>query len=156
MAAVETATAIAAEHLFDMAIDLAPAQYVQTPDGMRITYIAQGGVVSGPRLQGRIRPGGGDWIRLGADGVARLDVRATIETDSGALVLVTAGGICDLGEEGTARLLGGERVPWTESYVRTALLFETGDPGLEWLNGVAAIAVNELAPDHVDYRVYRV
>jgi len=50
------------EHLFDMHADLeAPQVLAGTPDGMRQIFIVKGGSVDGPRIKGRILPGGGDW-----------------------------------------------------------------------------------------------
>ena len=47
------------------------------------------GRCEGPKIAGDILPGGGDWILLGTDQVARLDVRATLRTDDGAHVHLT-------------------------------------------------------------------
>ena len=67
--------ALPVEHLFDMHIDLAPAQPITTPLGVRMTFITTGGVIDGPQLQGEVLPGGGDWMLVGADRAGRVDVR---------------------------------------------------------------------------------
>jgi Protein of unknown function (DUF3237) len=55
-------TALPAEHLFDMHVDLPPAQAIPTPVGARITFITTGGVIEGPKLRGELLSGGGDWL----------------------------------------------------------------------------------------------
>ena len=48
--------ALPVEHLFDMHVDLEAAQAISTPVGTRMTFIAKGGVIDGPKLQGAILP----------------------------------------------------------------------------------------------------
>src|SRR5438034_715469 len=80
----------ALEHLMDFTAQLAPAQQLgDCGRGTRIIFPATGGTFAGPRLRGRLQPPGGDWLTLRADGTGKLDVRATFETDDGALILVT-------------------------------------------------------------------
>jgi len=54
-----------------------------------------------PKMRGRLRTVGGDWLLLRPDGVGLLDVRATMELDNGALIYTTYGG---RGGFGTGRL----------------------------------------------------
>ena len=60
-------TALPVEHLFDMHVNLLPAQPIPTPVGSRMTFITTGGVVEGPKLRGELLPGGGDWLLVGSD-----------------------------------------------------------------------------------------
>ena len=59
------------------------------PDGLRVNFQNVGGEVTGPRIRGKVRPSGGDWVTVRKDGVAILDARITLETDDHALILVT-------------------------------------------------------------------
>ena len=77
------------EHLLDIRISFDPVQIFETPVGTRFTYVVKEGRCEGPKIAGDILPGGGDWILLGTDQVARLDVRATLRTDDGAHVHLT-------------------------------------------------------------------
>lgn len=144
------------EHLFDFAIDLEPAQRIPTANGLRVTYIVASGVVDGPALRGEVLPGGGDWLLFGSDGVGRIDVRVTLRAESGALVHAAITGVADLRGGVMERLLGGEHIPWRDMYVRSTARFETADEELAWLSSAVAIGINELGPDHVDYRFFRV
>jgi hypothetical protein len=145
-----------AEHLFDMQVDLQPAQPIATPVGARMTFITTGGVIDGPKLQGEILPGGGDWLLVGSDGVGRVDVRATIRSHDGALIHYETRGIIKIPADGLDRLAAGEVLPFTETYVRTTPKFETADERYAWLSEVVAVGYNILSPNHIDYRIYRV
>src|SRR5258706_12487830 len=65
------------------------------PQGTRVTAPIASGQFEGPRLRGKVLPGGGDWTLLRADGVLELDLRLTLETDDGALIHMTFEGIRD-------------------------------------------------------------
>jgi Protein of unknown function (DUF3237) len=149
-------TALPVEHLFDMHVNLQPAQVIPTPVGSRMTFITTGGVVDGPKLQGGVLPGGGDWLLAGSDGVGRVDVRATIRTDDGVLIHYEARGIIKIPADGLDRLAAGEVLPFEQTYVRTTPKFETADDRYAWLSEVVAVGYNVLSPNHIDYRIYRV
>lgn len=85
--------------------------------------------VEGERLRGTQHGGtAGDWLIVGPDETAMLDVRFCIKTHDGALVYVHAGGRADAKTFGT----GGA------TYL--APVFETSDERYAWLNKVQAIA----------------
>lgn len=142
-------------HLCDMAIGL-DLRVVPAGDSSRMIFTITEGRVEGERLSGRVLPGGGDWVLLGADRIARLDVRATIETDDGELVYLTNTGRTVLGEGTAASLGAGERADPDAVYSRSAPLFETGSERYRWLNGIVAVAINEIALNRVGYRVFEV
>src|SRR5262249_23311553 len=62
----------------------------------------------GPRLRGKVLPGGGDWTLLRGDGVLELDLRLTLETDDGALIHMTSFGLRHGPPEVIAALARGE------------------------------------------------
>jgi hypothetical protein len=149
-------TALPVEHLFDMHVDLHPAQVIPTPVGTRMTFITTGGAIDGPKLRGELLPGGGDWLLVGSDGVGRADIRATIRTNDGALIHYESRGIIKVPADGLERLAAGELLPFDETYVRTTPKFETADERYAWLTEVVALGYNVLSPNHIDYRIYRV
>lgn len=149
-------TALPVEHLFDMHVDLQPAQPISTPVGSRLTFITTGGVIEGPKLEGELLPGGGDWLLVGSDGTGRVDVRATLRTHDGALIHYESRGIIKIPADGMQRLAEGEVLPFDETYVRTTPRFETADERYAWLSEVVAVGYNILSPNHIDYRIYRV
>jgi hypothetical protein len=144
-------------HVCDFSIDFEDVQYIPTGTGMRVNYIIKSGTVTGERFNGEFVPGGGDWIVLGTDQIARLDVRATIRADDGELVSITNTGRVDFRNDAAReRYFAGERVPWSDIYARSSPLFETGSEKYSWLNSVVTVALNGLANDHVDYEIYEV
>jgi hypothetical protein len=149
-------TALPVEHLFDMHVNLQPAQPIPTPVGSRMTFITTGGVIEGPRLRGEVLPGGGDWLIVGSDGVGRVDVRATLRTHDGALIHYESRGIIKIPADGVQRLAAGEVLPFAETYIRTTPKFETSDERYAWLSEVVVLGYNILSPNHIDYRIYRV
>ena len=111
------------------------------PEGIRANFYVSGGEVHGPKLRGTIHPVGGDWLTVRADGVAVLDVRATMESNDGALIYVAYSGVSDLGEDGYQKFLRGE-LPRTIA-IRVAPRFQTAHPGYLWLNRLQCLGIGE-------------
>ena len=110
------------------------------PRGTRATAPIASGHFDGPRLRGRVLPGGGDWTLLRADGVLELELRLTLETDDGALVHMTSFGLRHGPPEVLAALARGEPVDPATYYFRTTPRFETGHPKYAFLNRLLAVA----------------
>lgn len=144
------------EHLYDMHVDLEPPQDVPGPAGFRQVYIVKGGTLEGPKLKGELLPGGGDWALVGADGVLRLDVRATLRTDDGELIYATYNGLIEAAPDVFAKLVAGENVPLSDYYFYTNPMFQTGAAKYAWLNQVMAIGRGRSIPHGVEYRVWAV
>jgi hypothetical protein len=113
----------------------------KTPYGERRVINIVGGTISGPRLRGKILPGGADWQIIRADGVADIFAKYTFQIEGGGLVLVTSAGLRHGPPEVIAKLAKGEVVPRDQYYFRTCVRFETADTGVDWLNRVLTIAV---------------
>jgi hypothetical protein len=127
------------------------------PFGERQVCVGKGGKVAGERLSGALRPGGGDWLLVGADGYARLDVRGTIQTDDGALIYVSYLGVLELSERAMQALTQGPATEYGEVRFLTQPRFETGDPRYAWLNTAVCVAQGRLHPGPaVEYQVYEV
>jgi hypothetical protein len=52
-------------------------------EGVQVHFYVTAGEVSGPKMRGRLRIVGGDWLLLRTDGIGVFDVRATLELDNG-------------------------------------------------------------------------
>jgi hypothetical protein len=110
------------------------------PHGIRVTVPIASGHFEGPRLRGKLLPGGGDWTLLRGDGVLELDLRVTLETDDGALIHMTSFGLRHGPPEVIAKLARGESVDPSTYYFRTTPRFETGQPKYAFLNRLVAVA----------------
>lgn len=128
----------------------------RTPYGERRVVGISGGTVQGPKLTGRILPGGADWQIIRSDGAADIQARYIVETDSGARVVVNSAGLRHGPPEVIERLARGDKVDPAEYYFRTVMRFETGDPGLDWLNRILALARGERLARSVRLEVYEV
>jgi hypothetical protein len=145
------------EYLFDIHVDLEAPQVVgATPQGMRQIFIVKSGSVEGTRLKGKLLPGGGDWAIIRTDGAVQLDIRATIQTDDGALIYATYGGLIVAEPAVFGRLLQAEDVPLNEYYFYVNPMFQTGAPQYAWLNKLLAIGRGKVVPGGVEYRVWAV
>ena len=134
----------------------APMVVGSTPYGQRRIIPIKGGAFAGPRLSGKILPGGADWQVIRPDGAAELEARYTLQTDDGALIYVLNQGIRSGSKEVMERLTRGEKVHPSEYYFRTRPVFETGTPKYQWLHNIVAVATGERLPEEVLITVYEV
>jgi hypothetical protein len=125
-----------------------------TPFGERTTYIVGEGAFMGPRLRGRILPGGGDWFVRGANDLARLDVRKTFETDDGALLHVTYFGLYKFNAAVSRTLSAGGDANFGDTLFMAQVQFETGHPRYAWLNETLAVAEARETSTGVEYQMY--
>jgi hypothetical protein len=135
----------------------APLAIGDGPFGTRMFFEAIEGRLEGPRIRGRFVGGGGDWLLVGADGFGRLDVRAQIETDDGALVYVQYHGVLEMNEKMQSAMANAASTEFADQYFRITPRFETGDQRYSWLNQSVFVGEGRLYPGFgVEYRVNRV
>jgi len=145
------------EYLMTYRADLKdPIDIGAVPSGNRRIFDVTGGSFEGPRLKGRLLPSGGDWLLIGTDGIGRLDVRGTFETEDGAHVYAQYFGVLVLNEAVMGTLTQGRETQYGDTYFMTQPRFETGHPDYTWLNSVIAIAEGRVLPNAVEYRVFQV
>jgi hypothetical protein len=63
------------------------------PMGQKLVVNCPGGSAHGPKINGTLIPPAGDWLTPVSERLYRLDVRGTLKTDDGELVLVEYGGV---------------------------------------------------------------
>lgn len=113
-----------------------PAQQLaRVPHGVRSIVPVTGGDFEGPRLRGKVLPGGGDWLLLRSDDVLELDLRITLETEDHALIYMTFQGL--------------RHGP----YFRTLPRFETSAEPYAFLNRIISVGVGEARPDGAIHRI---
>lgn len=103
------------------------------------------GEVTGLEMEGdRIRASmkgnaAADWIRLSPEGYGTLDVKATVQTDDGAIIHMTYSG----------------RLLFDTFTVYAAPLYHTGDERYAWINRIQAAAKGTFdGPSTLVYEVY--
>jgi hypothetical protein len=72
----------------------------RTPQGERSRILITGGWFEGPRIRGRILPGGADWQLQRADGLWELNAVYDMQCDDGTLIHVRNRGLWQPGPEG--------------------------------------------------------
>jgi hypothetical protein len=149
---------LSSRHLFTLTIELHPIHDLgPTPAGHRRIVPVSGGKFHGDRLRGDILPhAGSDLLLARADGSFQQDVRLALQTDDGALVVMTYRGVRHSSPEVAARIARGESVAPADYYLRTAPAFETGAPKYDWLNRIVAVGVGERLPNGARYEVFEI
>lgn len=139
--ATDQPRAPAFEHLGTLHVETGTRTVVENgPQGTRTIVQVVGGRLEGPRVKASVQGPAGDWITNRADGTFRLDVRLTLKTDDGALILVSYNGIGQTTSTGAS--------------LRMAPLFETGDSRYVWLTRLQAVGVGERVGTAVKYEIY--
>jgi hypothetical protein len=129
--------------LATMVVELAdPLVLAETPSGVRVIVEVKSFTVVGDRLKASDKGrGAADWLTIGPDGTATLDVRAVMETDDGALIYAYYQGRRDFSES-------------MEAPLYTAPKFETGDDRYRWLNKIQAVAKGTVEGSTLTYELY--
>ena len=113
------------------------------PAGTRLIYEVLEATLDGDRIRGKMKGNASaDWFVLNGT-VGTLDVRATLETDDGALVFAQYRGRTDVSS--------GAGAP-----IYVAPTFETGDERYAWLNVVQAVGKGTLDGDRLTYEWFEV
>jgi hypothetical protein len=127
-----------------------------TPQGNRVLIQVTGGNFSGPKLQGEVLLGGGDWLWARPDGVQELDVRIALRTNDGQLIYMSYRGFI-IEPDVLRRLEKDETVDTHEGYWRITPKFETTSEKYSWLSWIVAVGVGTFnVSDAVEYKIYTV
>ena len=148
----------ALEHVCDLAVTIdAPVEVGTTAMGLRRMIPFTGGTVTGPRMQGRIVPGGADFQLIVGDGTqAHLDARYVLALDDGTRVFVQNKALRVASAEDSAKIRRGEPVDPTRVYFRCQPIFEASTPQWSWLAEHQFIGVGLRLPEAVHLSFYKV
>ena len=141
----EPAPAARTRFAFEARVTVAtPLVVGEAPHGVRRIVAITGGSFEGPRIGGRVVPGGADWQFVRPDGVLSVEAKYTLEASDGALIMVTNRGMRHGPPEVIQKLARGEAVDPSSYYFRTAAEFEVAlDSPHAWLNRAMFIGVAE-------------
>ncbi|GAA2445130.1 DUF3237 domain-containing protein [Agromyces soli] len=123
------------EYVFEIKATIDPDLHIGRGPEERLSFTpVSGGSVDGPRLQGEVLGGGGDWA-VERFGTAQLEARYLIRAADGAVIDILNRGYFRASPDVVARMDAGEDVPETEPglYFRTAPVFQTDAPQHRWL-----------------------
>lgn len=113
-----------------------------------------GGVVSGPRLSGRVVPqSGGDWPRIWDSGLIEFEAHYMLEADDGAPIYIHNRGVAYAVPAVMAQMEAGSDVDPKATYCRITPRFEAPQGPHEWLNRTIFVGVAERrgASTYFDY-----
>jgi hypothetical protein len=146
------------KHEFSFWLALSPSVDFGTgPLGHRTYFEVTGGAATGKRFNGNAFGGGGDWILVGSDNYARLDVRLQFRTDDGALVYLQYAGLLELNANVTQALASDAGTTYGDQYLRSTPRLETSDARYAWMNHSVFVARGHFLDGlKVEYEVYRV
>jgi hypothetical protein len=112
------------EFVYEEVVTLGPAQPVgDTPQGKRNIVPITGGTFEGPRLKGKILPGGWDWQLASPGGCFTIHADYMIQTDDGVIINVRNVGTQCKSTDGK------------EGALLTSPAFEAPKGKYDWLNG---------------------
>ena len=118
---------------------------------------ATGGIISGPRLQGRVVPGtGGDYPYIWPDGTFEFDAHYLLEASDGTKIRVRNHGYRHGPKEVIDRLLNYEMVDPTSYYMRMTPSFEVPAGPHEWLAKTCFVGTGQRHPTFSIFRYYAV
>jgi hypothetical protein len=143
-------------HVADLSVRIAPPIEIGRIAGnLRRMIPIEAGEVLGPKLFGKIMPGGADYQMLRSDGVSELEARYVIELKEGGLVYVENRGIRFGPPLLLEKIRRGEPVDPALIYFRSTPRFETAAPGYEWLMQHVFICSGARYPDRVELRIFQ-
>lgn len=116
-----------------------------------------GGLVSGPRLTGRVVPGsGGDWPCLWDSGLVEFEAHYMLEAGDGTPIYIHNRGIAWSAPDVIRRIEAGETVPPEETYLRIVPRFEAPAGPHEWLTRTLFVGVAERRGNSTFFDYYQV
>jgi Protein of unknown function (DUF3237) len=145
-------------HLFDLEVEGdAPIYCPDAGGGAMFIGGVTGGRFQGDRISGDVLPAGGDWARISACGVARLDVKMVLRSDQGDIITMHYAGRMHGPGDTLRRLSMGEAIGSDQYYMRIAPVFETHAAAIAWLDGVVAVGKGEVvAPGKLLYKIFEI
>ncbi len=147
------------EHAFDVRVDFTADRctFGPLPGGASQGYTpASGGVISGPRLSGRVIPhSGADYATVRADGVIELNAHYLMEADDGTKIYINNRGYIVPAKPGEAVMLNGTPQP---AYFRFTPTFKVPAGPHDWLARTVILGAGERRsdPDHSIFRYFAV
>src|SRR5579872_1238932 len=149
-------SAIATEFLFSIELEVPVLALGETPYGTRRIARFAGGSFDGPRLRGKVLPGGGGWMLLRRDSLLDIEVRIVLETDDQQMIYMHWKGLRHGLEDVIERLNRGENVDPASYYFRTTPYFETGSEKYGWMNRMCSIATGSRKAGERTLEVFQV
>ena len=145
------------EFVFELRVDIGPIVEVRkTSSGLERHIPIMGGTFSGPRISGRVLPGGADRQFVEESGLTLVDAQYVLETQDGVRIEIENRGVRDGSPAVLQRLAAGEVVDPKEYYFRTTPRFHPRNGPYEWLKKCVFVASGERYANLVVVKVWKV
>ncbi len=125
-------------------------------NGHRRIIPITGGTVSGPRLSGRVVPGGADYEWVRPDGCSKVEAHYALQADDGTPIYIVNKGIFHAPAAVIARIDAGEEVSPQQYYFRSHPVFDAPSGPHGWLSDRLFVADCRFRPTEVTIRVFMV
>lgn len=122
--------------------------------GTRMMVPVLGGDFEGPKLRGKVIPGGTEWPLVRHDGKGTIDARYTFQTDDGVYINIRNTGH-RYGPPEVMRKLNTEWIDPANYYFRTYAVFEAPAGKYEWLSDFVFLGIAERVPECLFVRYYK-
>ncbi len=103
------AQVLKSKYLFDLELTVNPPQVIgPVLKGTRLIYSFKEGAVKGEKINGKVIECGGEWGLVVDSVTFKMDVRATVKTDDGALIYIAYTGFNYASPENSAIMRSGK------------------------------------------------
>ncbi|MEV8306617.1 DUF3237 domain-containing protein [Streptomyces flavidovirens] len=141
---------------FEIRAEVAEPLHIGHGDGERTEFTPiTGGSVHGPRLQGTVLAGGGDWSSTRGE-ICGLEARYLIRADDGAVIDIVNRGYFHAGGDSGDQYDGTLKVAEAGYYFRTSPVFRTDAPAHRWLAETVFVGLAREEDGDIVIRIYSV
>jgi hypothetical protein len=145
------------EHIADLVVEVGtPVEVGAGPAGFRRMIPILGGEARGPKLLGRVLPGGADFQLVRPDGVVEVHARYVLEALDGCRIYIENSGLRHGPAEAMEQLRRGEAVDPSLIYFRSTPRFETGGEAYAWLTRSIFTASGVRRADRVELELCQI
>ncbi|MGF7146802.1 hypothetical protein FHS96_000411 [Sphingomonas zeicaulis] len=142
-------------YAFTVRVELAPPVEQGEIDGGRRRFVPiTGGTITGPRLNGTVLNGGGDWQTIYPGGFTRVEARYFLKAADGTVIGIHNPGMRVASPEVSARIARGETVDPASYYFRSSPVFDPPPGKHQWLREKTFVGRGIRMPDHVLIQFY--
>lgn len=148
---------LAPEMIYRETIDGPWGPTTGSPLGARLCWRVDTARLFGERIDATLATPGMDWIRIGPDQVRRQDLRVTLTSGDGEVIMLSYDNAL-IRESPTfmAALSEGRETRFDDQYMRMVAQFDTGASQYHWLTQSLFVGEGRLAgPRTIEYQIYR-
>ena len=145
------------EFVFEATVTLGTPLELGSTAAARSRFVPiTGGTVVGPKLNGVVLSGGGDWQEIGNDGLTTIHARYMLKAEDGTAIAIDNPGVRVASPQIIARLTAGEDLDPALYYFRTTPTFQVAAGPHDWLRRSVFVCQGIRHPQSVVMRYFKV